>query len=113
MQASWSKSMADLFVAATEQWGQWALQETSPDFYTWCLAAQFLGTGPGQFKPTSADPNATTDPGFAKGASVTFVDGSVAVRDLDGLRQGRPADWHALPSLPEEVARRFQRDFDE
>ena len=103
-----TKPMADLFIAAVERWTQRALNEPVPDFYEWCLIGGLLGTGPGQFKPLSGDPTAAAAPDFADGASVTFDDGSVAVRDLDELRHGRPADWRALPSLPEDLVRQLQ-----
>ena len=102
-----TKTMAQLFVVAAEQWTQHAPAETVPDFYRWCLARQLLGTAPEQFKPQSTDSKAATDPDFDKGTIVTFVDGSVAVRDLDELRHRRPGDWRALPPLPEDqVAQR-------
>jgi len=108
MHALSTKTMAGLFVTAAEQWTKRALEEVVPDFYTWCLTGGLLGTAPGQFKPQSGQPDATTDPEFADGASVTFVDGSVAVRDLDELGHGRPADWRVLPSLPKELMRRLE-----
>jgi len=108
MHAFSTKTMADLFVAAAEQWTKRALKEAVPDFYTWCATGELLGTEPGQFKPLSGDPDTTTDREFADRASVTFVDGSIAVRDLDELQHGRPADWRVLPSLPEELLRRLQ-----
>ena len=103
-----TKTMADLFIAAVDRWTQRALVGAVPDFYQWCLIRELLGTGPGQFKPLSGDASAAAGPDFADGASVTFVDGSVAVRDLDELRQGRQADWRALPSLPEDLVRQLQ-----
>jgi hypothetical protein len=103
-----TKTMADLFIAAVERWTQRALEEPVPDFYQWCLIGELLGTGPEQFKPLSGDPSSATGPDFADGGSVTFADGSVAVRDLDELRHGRPADWRALPSLPEDIVRQLQ-----
>jgi hypothetical protein len=105
-----TKTMADLFAAASDRWTRRTTGQPMPDFYNWCVTSGLLGTGAGQFKPVSADQDATTDPEFANGASVTFVDGSMAVRDLDELRHGRPAQWRALAPLPEEILRRFEAD---
>jgi hypothetical protein len=102
--------MADYFVLAADLWERRALREVVADFYTWCATAGLFGTGLGQFMPQSGEERAAPDPEFANGASVTFVDGSLAVRDLDELHHGRPADWRALPPLPEEFVRRLQDD---
>jgi prepilin-type processing-associated H-X9-DG protein len=103
-----TKTMAQLFVAAMEQWTRRALGEPMPDFHAWCLARGLLGTAAEQFEPVSVEPKAATGPDFTNGATVTFVDGSVAVRDLDEVRLGRPADWRALPPLPEDAVRQSQ-----
>ena len=104
-----TKTMAQLFVAATEQWTRRALGEPMADFYAWCLTRGLLGTAADQFAPVSVGPKAATGPDFANGATVTFVDGSVAVRDLDDeARHGRPADWRALPPLPEDPVRQSE-----
>jgi hypothetical protein len=102
------KTMADYFALAAHLWERRALREVVPDFYSWCAANGLFGTGLGQFKPASDQAEAAPDPEFASGASVTFVDGSIAVRDLDELSHGRPADWRALPSLPEDFVQRLQ-----
>ena len=102
-----TKTMAELFVAASERWTRRAPVEATPDFHAWCAKGGLLGTGPGQFQPAFGRPGGATDPGFADGASVTFVDDSMAVRDLDELRHGRPAQWRALAPLTEEFVRRF------
>jgi len=103
-----TKTMADLFVAAAAEWERRALREVMPDFHDWCVQSGLLGTSPWQFQPVLAE--GTADAGFASGACVTFVDGSVAVRDLDELRRGRLADWRALQRLAEELARRMDGD---
>jgi hypothetical protein len=108
MSASSKKTMADFFVMAAGLWERRSLREVAPDFYEWCAANGLFGTGLGQFKPLPDDARALPDPEFASGISVTFVDGSIAVRDLYELRQGRPADWRALPPLPEEIVRWLQ-----
>jgi hypothetical protein len=103
-----AKTMADRFVAASQQWTEFALREAMPDFYMWCLIGQRLGMGPDQFKPASDDPDATTDPEFAYGNSVTFADGSVAVRDLDELENGGTADWRVLRALTRGLITRLK-----
>ena len=107
-QAFPTKTMAEHFVEAAEQWTKRGLEETLPDFYLWCVTGGLLGTAPGQFKPLPCGPDATTGQEFANGASVTFVDGSVVVRDLDELLYGRWAPWRVLPPLPDELVRRLQ-----
>jgi len=103
-----TKTMADLFVAASAQWERRALREPMPDFGEWCAASDLLGAAPGQFKPVPGEPNEPINPDFASGACVTFADGSVAVRDLDELRHGRLADWRALQQLPEDLLRQLE-----
>jgi hypothetical protein len=106
--AKFSKTMAQYFVLAADLWEKRALREVVLDFYSWCAAAGLFGTGLGQFTSVAGEGHALPDPEFASGASVTFVDGSIAVRDIDELRHGRPADWRALPSLPEDLERWLQ-----
>ena len=107
-QAFPTKTMAEHFVEAAEQWTKRGVEETVPDFYLWCVTGGLLGTAPGQFKPLPGGPDATSGKEFAVGASVTFVDGSVVVRDLDELLHGRWAPWRVLPPLPDELVRRLQ-----
>ena len=108
MPAFRTKTMAEYFVLAAALWEKRALREVAPDFYTFCVDTGLFGTGLGQFMPAMGEGHALPAPEFASGASVTFVDGSIAVHDLDELRHGRPADWRALPSLPEDLVRRLQ-----
>jgi hypothetical protein len=101
-------TMAARFVAASREWTELALRQEMPDFYMWCQIGQLFGMAGDQFKPASDDPEATTDPEFASGSSVTFVDGSVAVRDLDELQNGGSADWKVLPTLPRGLISRLK-----
>jgi hypothetical protein len=110
MPALSTKTMAEFFALAADLWEKRALREAVPDFYTWCAEAGLFGTGLGQFMPIGSEGHALPDPEFANGASVTFLDDSIAVRDLDELRHGRPADWRALPSLPDDLLQRLQDD---
>ena len=110
MRAFPTKTMAEFFVAASNRWTRRGPEEATLDLYGWCAAGGLLGTGPGQFQPVSGSPDGATQADFANGASVSFVDGSAAVRDLDELHHGRPALWRALAPLPEEVVRRFGTD---
>ena len=108
MAAFRTKTMAQYFALAAELWEKRALREVVPDFYTFCADGGLFGTGLGQFMPVAGEGHARPKSEFAGGVSVTFVDGSIAVRDLDELQRGLPADWRALPSLPQELVQRLQ-----
>lgn len=105
-----TRTMADLFVAATVEWERRALRKVMPPFHEWCAASNLIGTGPGQFQHAFLNTRGTNDPNFARGASVTFVDGSMAVRDLDELNRRGVADWRALQRLSEDLIRHIGAD---